>query len=1589
MKIYNPFKREEYTKKFSNFWLERLYEIVEVKQDYEVYVDDQNNLSEIAYVIKNETLGNKLFDIIQKIKNYGKIVLNYSCFRIRKTVIDKNKERLFAFYVEIYLNDPNYNLNMIEDLIEVITFVNKLSEFNFGLTRKFYGNSKEDTSFYDVILYMEKFDDMTQDEIIKKNLPFLIESVYQRTNQAKLDEIFSKNSIDYKISEMNYSFGMFRMFYDYNIGKDINILNVLEAENKKNKNFKCKTSYSYNCDNKACLDTDLCLSKYYSYILPNMDLVEKDFEKYEETGKYTIFLSSSCGYKIFKEPNISDIEGVKQLYYIGAIREYLKFNIAGILYDLNANFIGYKFETYNIDVDKTKTILSYVFENPYNMVTILWELKKFLFSIKGALIKDEVYVNHKFNLEEDIIFNNIHSNRYFDFVSDDALLSVLNSDVEKLKEELVDLTLKLYSKYLNDHYGKLDREAFFSNPCIKFLPPKFAKWLFKYINNMSIDKTNAYYSFFMDFYENHLGSKENLYYSKFMYNPKELDYILDYEIPKKLNCSFERNTNVTLKDGRVVHFFERAKSDPSAFLEKIEKNIYKIKTVFDENFCDVKISGISNVIYSTKIASNGSYTMIGYVTGKNTGTPLSNLDFSKLTNKDFLRLVLKVFINFNNYYIDFDQIRLDKNFNVYINVLEDKINIYKCEKENFIIKFLKKLEKKEHIVINGMDLETAKGIDFYDKYTLIRMYESMTSFCSIHKMYYSSYQSFCPICDKILIDVEKYNGDYGRVELEDRYAKHYRLNSELNIKVYNENVVDLEEVEKSVDMMLIPNYHENSKYYMQNLFLPYKKAVILSSNKFIGYVYRRVNFEKCQDFRKDFSNKKKIKSLVIFLRQVRNVFDNGLDFMANPYGSIFYHPDYKQVIQIVNIDLLKVSDKKLHQNNEEMLIEYIIESLSDEIGMDEIFASTLNGLESKLEKLLDDMTNVCEVHNIFYHKKYMFCPKCFPNFSPNVIKKYSFYSVVDDWANKDNKKGEGGESVIYEYSKDTYAKIFLDDVSIEEKFKIIMKIFDRKNVLTDLNKKYSSIEYILPQKLIIDNYTNRIKGYLLKKVENGHSISMLKNKKEVEKLGFTVEDVFDILIAVGEGIEHLHKYANIFIGDLNGENILFDKNKKIYFIDFDGMGIDDVPPLFFTDGYVDPIAERNGTISKKDDWYSFAIQCFYYLTYTHPFNGIYYDEVSDRNLDEVEKMEKRISLLGNHNIKLPKVAQDWKWMSNNMLNVFLDIFENDSREDITPYLKEYYNNNFCKKYDIDEKLIRRRAEEGKPKESSLSKSRPAIREILLFNGCCKKIINSLSYISLDVNDNEVLIIVTKKGEVSVRVDNLYDILDVKLSTNEKYIFIVYKDAVVIVDINNNNIVYEGKLNQKTSVCENDNIFYYLNIEDGKNVIVRLKFKHSMNSFNKTIIRFHEEDYTKSFMVVNNEKFVIVKNKNNIGTIYCNDIEYKKLPSADYVEYKVLYDIILKEWLVINSDGFYIVIKSDGENVSMLDNKISECNIDNTVFINGNIYLPKDGSFYYINTKNTQRKEVSCSIVRKNSKIIVKNESFVFFDDKSVYEYAKN
>lgn len=1561
MRIYNPFKKESYTKSFSYFWIEKFYERIIPEFDYDIYVNDEEDVVEVVYVIKSDSLRKRLFNIIQKLKEIGTISLEFYDISIRKTVINKKEQEIFAFYMNINKKEPKDSLDSLEKLVEFTTFVNKMNELEFRLLE---GSFKVNDyhNFFEAIFWFTEYNRENTENEKKENDDLLINVIHwnmqRRFLKSFYDEIKEKTA--FKLRYANYSMDMLKMFFNYysnGVFPD-NILELLKAEMIKN--------------------SEECFEYYDEY---NMKLVhsfesfKNHHEKIEETEEYTIYSSSNGNeFKIYNRREETLDRKLKKLYDLCDIKKLAGFKVEALLVDINNEFIGYEyFEVVNFE--EMLPLKDFRVHNIKELVKCLWKVKVL---VKTLSSRYKTTDNNYFNIEEDISF--IFDNGFnFYFSSDDSVIRALNFSEEDFEKELAALALKFYLSFINEKYGSktaISKEEFFELLEVKILPPQFAKELCKYMLNEKVDTKIVYNSFFVDFPNNYLeGKGKYLYYGKFIYDPLELEYIFVDKVYEKFGENVELGTEKHLSDERILCFF-KGRRELKNFNKDLEKNKEKFRQVFSGDCSDeIHLIGLNKIIYSRDISNDGTYYMIGYVSDPVVGTLLSEMDFSKLNNKEFIKIAMTLFIKFNYKYINLTNVRMDSNYNFYVNLFE-KVSVSKCNYGSFAEGIL------SIVRINGLDDAIVKDIDFCNKAKLESLYNSMDSFCDVHGVYFSSSEKMCSICQRTLYDVEEYNGDFGEAIFEDEYAIHYILTSSLNIKVYKEDIIDMERQDQSIDKYLV-----NQPNLGQDLFLPYKKAIILSSRKFIGYVYNRVNFSECKDLSKDFTNLKRLKALITLCTQIQDLRELNLFFSKNPYVSILFSPEYKKRIQLVNIDLLDFNNEgekrdEICSINENYILDYVLGSISDEVGLDEINANSLEELILEMKELAKNMTKVCTIHGIYYHKKYMLCPKCLPNLDLSLLEKHSIFLSVDDWLKNRKLENEGGESYIYEYENGVFAKIFKEDeVSIEMKFAIIMKIFERKHVLEKFNKNNSKFVYIIPQKVIIDSETNTIRGYLLQEVKDAVSISTLRDKIEVEKLGLDMKDTLEILITTGEGIEYLHKKANMYIGDLNGRNILFDKDKTVYFLDFDGMGIDDISPQFFTEGYVDPVAQKNQTISMKDDWYSFAVQAFYYLTFTHPFNGIYYDEDEKRNLEIDEKMERRISLLGNHGMKAPSLARTWSWMEGTLKNTFLNIFEGDVRVNITFYLKEYYKDFFSSKYVGCPEL---------KEENSFSAPKTVTREISIFGSDLKKVINNISYIAVDENGNDSLVILLgKKGGIHYSYDKDTEVVtDVLVSDDKEFAYIVFENSLVVLHVNSNTEIFREDLLINSKVVVSKNTLYYTSVTEGKNVIFKLEF--SSNGLAKqTVIRFNEEMYTKSFYVLNNEKFVIVKEDKKEDYIFCNDIKYLALPkTSSSVKYKVLYDSIRNEWLVINTEGLYVVIKSDGKYIKSTDSEIVGCNIRRVQFENGNIYIPKDGKIYIINTKKNKSKNIKCYSVTKNSYITVRKNGFYIFNNDKCYEYVK-
>lgn len=79
----------------------------------------------------------------------------------------------------------------------------------------------------------------------------------------------------------------------------------------------------------------------------------------------------------------------------------------------------------------------------------------------------------------------------------------------------------------------------------------------------------------------------------------------------------------------------------------------------------------------------------------------------------------------------------------------------------------------------------------------------------------------------------------------------------------------------------------------------------------------------------------------------------------------------------------------------------------------------------------------------------------------------------------------------------------------------------------------------------------------------------------------------EILVKIQDTVRDIHS-AGVCIGDLNDQNILFDKTGNVYFIDCDSWSVEDEKCEVCMDLFKDPLMKGND-FSEETDTYAEAI----------------------------------------------------------------------------------------------------------------------------------------------------------------------------------------------------------------------------------------------------------------------------------------------------------------------------------------------------------------------------------------------------------------
>lgn len=570
---------------------------------------------------------------------------------------------------------------------------------------------------------------------------------------------------------------------------------------------------------------------------------------------------------------------------------------------------------------------------------------------------------------------------------------------------------------------------------------------------------------------------------------------------------------------------------------------------------------------------------------------------------------------------------------------------------------------------------------------------------------------------------------------------------------------------------------------------------------------------------------------------------------------------------------------------------------------------------------------------------------------------------------------EGGEAKIYNYSDKYLLKVFNEnrDLHLKEK-KVDLWLSDNfiSGVVSPVDKVY------------IDN---NFRSYILENIKDSEAISMFSKKKHVQLLKISNKDLVGLILDASIKLENIHKSGKV-VGDISDNNILVKLVNNLYtsyYIDADSFGIGNFPPDAYTEMYTDPNAiDRSGNakLSKETDMYAFAILAFKILTRIHPFNGTY---EKDKNMNTIDRMKNKISVLGNHGVKIPKIVPCWNWISPDLLNNFYEIFEKDKRCYITTLLKDLYNNMlYC---DIHKNFYYSKYNKCPLCDKSakvnvmptIVKTNTLDSKIKLYtilsNDNIEYIFDFTKYVDKDMNVihlNSKNIWKYKKG------------CNVEFTSDGSHVFEVYNDKIIVYETKSKNQLSIIKRVYKSNyVAKNDAIYY---IDEGMYLSKLELTKYGIaksRMFSIYANMLIEVDKTGKFFtaVLYPKNMIIVTDNFNLNLGYDGKI----------TEYAIKYDKVSKNWLFIyeTSKGEHrTIIISNGKVI--FDSKIykySAYPLSNICFANNTIFSPSHKKIVGINWNANIVKNFDIDIVTEDSILEFENGGFNIVTDNKIYRYG--
>lgn len=562
-------------------------------------------------------------------------------------------------------------------------------------------------------------------------------------------------------------------------------------------------------------------------------------------------------------------------------------------------------------------------------------------------------------------------------------------------------------------------------------------------------------------------------------------------------------------------------------------------------------------------------------------------------------------------------------------------------------------------------------------------------------------------------------------------------------------------------------------------------------------------------------------------------------------------------------------------------------------------------------------------------------------------------SIVFDSTGK-TPLAEGGEGFIYEVGKEIY-KIFKPVVKIATK-----QIKVRTLIQANLPK-----EVVRPLDEVVDKKGNFI-GFAMEKV-SGDEIKCLSNNKFVKSNGISQKDVLQLDIKIQNVIKELHK-NNIYIGDLNDQNILFDKQLNVYFIDCDSWSVGGKKCEVAMDLFRDPLLKSNN-FNADTDTYAFAVLSWKMLTRIHPFGG-----TMNPDMNILERMEKGISVIDNPGVKIPRTIKSWRNLSPDLVIAFKNIFETGCRTFGNELNDMFDNLKFC---DKDKEYYYGKYTSCPLCDGNAQVQKKPVSQGVLSGVRLVEILNALN-IKTVFDENTYL-------DKDDYVTDIRSGKKIKFQYGKRFYFVA--GCYVVEDSADNFIIHSEKdycieKKYKSRIIVNEDHIYYVSRQNTLVDMTVMKYGNSIKNVCKCSNNSYFEVKDGKYCIVNMNYGRLIVNINGTNT----EIKY----NSDVVNYGIHYDDVSGKWLIVLEDSKYVfhtfILKNGAVDYETDQIKYS-CQLNSLCISNSTIFIPIDGKIRGFAYQKSAFKDFECQVVSDSSSLIKKKGKFIIVNDENIYNFG--